>query len=130
MQIFIHTLTGRVLEVEAEAAHTVFDIKQKIESLYGTPNTDQRLIFNSKQLQDSWTLFDYNVGNASSLQLCTALKGGDIEPSLAILARKYNCEKMICRKCYARLPPKATNCRKKKCGRSNQLRPKKKGKRN
>ncbi|GAN02613.1 hypothetical protein MAM1_0025d02057 [Mucor ambiguus] len=33
---------------------------------------------------------------------------------------------MICRKCYARLPPRATNCRKKKCGRTNQLRPKKK----
>jgi ribosomal protein L40E len=33
---------------------------------------------------------------------------------------------MICRKCYARLPPRATNCRKRKCGHSNQLRPKKK----
>jgi len=30
------------------------------------------------------------------------------------------------RRCYARLPIKATNCRKKKCGRTNQLRPKKK----
>ena len=29
-------------------------------------------------------------------------------------------------RCYARLPIKATNCRKKKCGRTNQLRPKKK----
>lgn len=26
-----------------------------------------------------------------------------IEPSLKVLASKYNCEKMICRKCYARL---------------------------
>ena len=34
--------------------------------------------------------------------------------------------KMICRKCYARLHPRAVNCRKKKCGHSNQLRPKKK----
>lgn len=30
------------------------------------------------------------------------------------------------RKCYARLPPRATNCRKRKCGHTNQLRPKKK----
>uniref|UniRef100_A0A8R7Q4Z1 Ubiquitin-like domain-containing protein n=1 Tax=Triticum urartu TaxID=4572 RepID=A0A8R7Q4Z1_TRIUA len=29
-------------------------------------------------------------------------------------------------KCYARLHPRAVNCRKKKCGHSNQLRPKKK----
>lgn len=49
-----------------------------------------------------------------------------IEPSLRILASKYNCEKSICRKCYARLPARATNCRKRKCGHSNQLRPKKK----
>jgi ribosomal protein L40E len=34
---------------------------------------------------------------------------------------EYNCEKMICRKCYARLPPRAVNCRKKKCGHTNQL---------
>lgn len=54
------------------------------------------------------------------------LRGGVIEPSLQVLARKYNCDKVICRKCYARLHPRAVNCRKKKCGHSNQLRPKKK----
>lgn len=83
------------------------------------------------------------------------LRGGIIEPSLKALASKFNCDKMICRKCYvshnflesdvrardaenasispqdtdpfqARLPPRATNCRKKKCGHTNQLRPKKK----
>lgn len=48
------------------------------------------------------------------------------DPSLAVLAKSYNCDKMICRKCYARLPPRATNCRKKKCGHTNQLRAKKK----
>lgn len=39
---------------------------------------------------------------------------GIIEPSLRMLAQKYNCDKQICRKCYARLPPRASNCRKKK----------------
>ena len=54
------------------------------------------------------------------------LRGGLIDPTLASIARKNNCEKMICRKCYARLHPKAKNCRKKKCGHSSDLRPKKK----
>ena len=54
------------------------------------------------------------------------LRGGIIEPTLAALARKKNCEKIICRKCYARLHPKAKNCRKKKCGHSTHLRVKKK----
>ena len=49
-----------------------------------------------------------------------------IEPSLLALARKYNCDKKVCRRCYARLPMRATNCSKKKCGHSNQLRLKKK----
>jgi len=62
----------------------------------------------------------------STLHLVLRLRGGIIEPSLKALASKYNCDKMICRKCYARLPPRATNCRKKKCGHTNQLRPKKK----
>lgn len=49
-----------------------------------------------------------------------------IDPTLAELARKKVCNKKICRKCYARLPIRAVNCRKKKCGRSSQLRIKKK----
>ncbi len=51
----------------------------------------------------------------STLHLVLRLRGGIIEPSLKALASKYNCDKMICRKCYARLPPRATNCRKKVC---------------
>eukprot|EP00192_Tetraselmis_astigmatica_P024259 CAMPEP_0117689408 /NCGR_PEP_ID=MMETSP0804-20121206/24480_1 /TAXON_ID=1074897 /ORGANISM="Tetraselmis astigmatica, Strain CCMP880" /LENGTH=72 /DNA_ID=CAMNT_0005502191 /DNA_START=392 /DNA_END=611 /DNA_ORIENTATION=+ len=62
----------------------------------------------------------------STLHLVLRLRGGIIEPSLQALARKYNCEKKICRKCYARLHARATNCRKKKCGHTAQLRPKKK----
>nr|UXY88022.1 ubiquitin [Cryptomonas curvata] len=62
----------------------------------------------------------------SSILKVNRLLGGIIEPTLAAIARKNNCEKLICRKCYARLHPRAKNCRKKACGRSNQLRIKKK----
>ena len=41
-----------------------------------------------------------------------------IEPSLIILANKYNANKKVCRICYARLPERETNCRKKSCGNS------------
>ena len=35
-----------------------------------------------------------------------------IEPSMKLLAFKSNCDKMICRRCYARLNKRAQNCRK------------------
>ena len=35
-----------------------------------------------------------------------------IDPSLKKLAQKNMCNKMICRKCYARLNIRAKNCRK------------------
>ena len=62
----------------------------------------------------------------STLHLVLRLRGGVIEPSLVVLAKKYNTDKKVCRICYARLPARAENCRKKKCGHTNQLRPKKK----
>lgn len=46
-----------------------------------------------------------------------------IDPSLKKLAETNKCNKMICRKCYARLNLKAKNCR--KCS-STDLRVKKK----
>jgi ribosomal protein L40E len=49
---------------------------------------------------------------------------GVMDPSLVELAKKSNgCDKQVCRKCYASLPPKATNCR--KCGHAD-IRPRKK----
>lgn len=65
---------------------------------------------------------DYLIMPIWKLTDCS-LRGGIIEPSLKVLASKYNCDKQICRKCYARLPPRATNCRKRGCGHSSQLRP-------
>ncbi len=69
--------------------------------------------------------FDNLQFSESTLHLVLRLRGGTIDPSAKKLAEKYNVDKMICRKCYARLHPRATNCRKKKCGHTNQLRPKK-----
>lgn len=127
IQVFVKTLTGKTITLEVDPEFdSVDDVKSKIELKEGVPANTQRLYAAEKQLEDGHLISDYELKNNSTLNLVLSLRGGVIEPSLRVLAMKYNCDKQICRKCYARLHSKATNCRKRKCGHSNQLRPKKK----
>ncbi|CAN6362743.1 unnamed protein product [Urochloa humidicola] len=136
MQIYVKMINPETITLFVDSTTTVDDVKAMIQEREGIRPDQQRLICSGRQIEDGHTLAHYRVQNEAILHLALRLLGGArgsynymyrrFDPNLAKLALKYNEDKMICRKCYATLPMRATNCRKKKCGHSNQLRPKKK----
>ena len=73
MQIFIKTLTGKILLLNVESSNNIQSIKNKIQELDGIPSKIQRLIHH-KELDNKKTLSDYNIQNESTLQLLLMLK--------------------------------------------------------
>ena len=128
MHINIICINNESMTLEVSPCMSIIDIKNLISLETGVMCNDQKLIINKKLIEDNTIIGDLNINEGANFDLVIALHGGSgshLNPAIKDLSKKYNHNKKICRKCYATLPPRATNCRKKKCGHSKDLRPKK-----
>lgn len=76
MQIFVKTLQGKTITIDINSDDTIDVIKRKIAEKEGISSSEQRLIYNGKQLDDSRTASDYNLQENGTLHLLLRLKGG------------------------------------------------------
>ena len=76
MKIFVTTLSGRSVTMEVDAKDSIANVKAKVHDKEGVPPEDQRLLYCGRQLEDEYTIDDYQIENNSTLHLVMRLRGG------------------------------------------------------
>ncbi|KAK7268595.1 hypothetical protein RIF29_21296 [Crotalaria pallida] len=69
MHIFFETLSKEKIMVAVESSNTVHEVKAMIMTEKGIPIHQQRLVYQGRQLDDGYTLADYNIQNESVVYL-------------------------------------------------------------
>ncbi|KAG6938155.1 2'-5'-oligoadenylate synthetase like, partial [Chelydra serpentina] len=76
MEIFVKDHNSRTISYGVRATDTVLGLKKKIEDRTGVSASQQRLTFNSNELQDDYTLAHYRIRSKSTVYLLLRLRGG------------------------------------------------------
>lgn len=74
---FIQLLTGKTLTIEnISKESSVLFLKREIEELERIPVSQQMLIYVGRQLDDTKTLAEYNIGNEANINLIVKYNSG------------------------------------------------------
>ena len=76
MQVFVETPEGKTITLDVEASHTICTLKAILKNMLGIPKNQQRLIFNDMQLEDGYTISDYNIPDLATLKMLMGIRGG------------------------------------------------------
>ena len=76
IQLFVKSLTGRVIVVNVTIMDSVRTLKAMIEREEGISSDEQRLVYAGKQLEDGRILLDYNIQRDSTIDLLLRARGG------------------------------------------------------
>ncbi|CAG98594.1 NEDD8 family protein RUB1 [Kluyveromyces lactis] len=76
MQLKVKTLTGKEISVDVQSSETVYHIKELLEEKEGIPPSQQKLIFQGKQIDDNATIGSADLQDGSLLHLVLTLRGG------------------------------------------------------
>ena len=76
MILYIKTLTGKIIEIDADPSETIENVRILIQLKDGIRPDQQRLIFAGKELEDGFILTDYHIQREQTIYLILRIRGG------------------------------------------------------
>lgn len=88
IQVFLRNEKGQTSTYDVKPDETVLDFKEMVKYREGVEVSQQRLLHQSKEMENTRRLSDYDVTDMSTIDLLFRLRGG--------LPRSYGCQRVVC----------------------------------